>query len=101
MDPKKVLLQYPSSGPHHGARERWRWLGWFGRVLLKVPANSKTSANKVNDTYPWILLYATSVFMLFKQYINVVQLVEASKLLAQGDVEMRKRARLTNSKRNV
>lgn len=55
------------------------------------------SANKIDDTIPWILLYASSGFMLFKQYVNVVQLVEASRLLAQGDAEMRERARLSKS----
>ncbi|RJE17855.1 CDP-diacylglycerol-inositol 3-phosphatidyltransferase [Aspergillus sclerotialis] len=71
------------------------------RLFLRVPANPKISANKVDDTIPWVLLYVSSVFMLFKQYVNVVQLVEASKLLVQGDVEMRKKAQLTESKRNT
>jgi CDP-diacylglycerol--inositol 3-phosphatidyltransferase len=66
-----------------------------------VLANWNISANKVDDAIPWVLLYTTSVFMLFKQYINVVQLVEASKMLAQGDVKIRKKARLSKSRRNV
>lgn len=66
-----------------------------------MPTNPKISANKVDDTIPWILLYASSAFMLFKQYVNVVQLVEASKLLVQGDVEMRERAGVAKSKRNA
>ena len=61
----------------------------------------RISVNKIDNTIPWILLYTTSVFMLFKQYINVVQLVEASKMLVQGDIEIRKRARLSKSKRNA
>ena len=32
--------------------------------------------------------------MLFKQYVDVVQLVEASKWLTEGDLEMRKKAGL-------
>lgn len=34
------------------------------------------------------------LFMLFKQYVNIVQLVEASKSLVQGDIEMRRKAQL-------
>lgn len=70
-------------------------------LFSRVPANPKTSANKVDDTIPWILLYASSLFMLFKQYVNVVQLLEASKLLVQGDIAMRKKARRAESKRNT
>ena len=61
----------------------------------------RTSANKVDDTIPWILLQASAVFMLFKQYVNVVQLIEASKMIVQGDVETRERMRLDRAKRNT
>jgi CDP-diacylglycerol--inositol 3-phosphatidyltransferase len=45
---------------------------------------------------PWLLLALSSPFMLFKQYMNVIQLVEASRWLAQGDVEMRREAKLND-----
>ena len=32
--------------------------------------------------------------MLFKQYVNVVQMIKASKWLTEGDIEMRKEAGL-------
>ncbi|KAK4994290.1 phosphatidylinositol synthase 1 (CDP-alcohol phosphatidyltransferase1) [Elasticomyces elasticus] len=57
-------------------------------------------ANKMDSVVPWILLCASCVVMLFKQYINVVQMIEASKWLAEGDVEMRKKAGLPR-RRNV
>ncbi|GFF30761.1 hypothetical protein IFM51744_01231 [Aspergillus udagawae] len=47
-------------------------------------------ANKISSSLPWLLLTISSLFMLFKQYVNVIQLVEASRWLAQGDVEMRR-----------
>ena len=36
--------------------------------------------------------------MLFKQYVNVVQLVEASKWLVQGDVEIIRKERAGQKK---
>ena len=36
--------------------------------------------------------------MLFKQYVNVVQLIEASKWLVQGDAEKRKKVQLLQKK---
>ncbi|KAK1146356.1 phosphatidylinositol synthase 1 (CDP-alcohol phosphatidyltransferase1) [Aspergillus melleus] len=50
-------------------------------------------ANKIDSAVPWVLLATSSVFMLFKQYVNVVQLVEASKWLVQGDMEIRRKER--------
>lgn len=46
----------------------------------------------MDDQVPWTLLFVSCGFMLFKQYINIVQLVEACKWLMEGDLEMRKRA---------
>ncbi|KAI9374755.1 CDP-alcohol phosphatidyltransferase-domain-containing protein [Aspergillus egyptiacus] len=50
-------------------------------------------ANKVNSFWPWVCLSASLPFMLYKQYVNVVQLVQASRLIAQGDIEARRRKR--------
>ncbi|PLB52432.1 phosphatidylinositol synthase [Aspergillus steynii IBT 23096] len=50
-------------------------------------------ANKIDSAVPWALLAISSVFMLFKQYVNIVQFVEASKWLAQGDMEIRRKER--------
>lgn len=43
---------------------------------------------------PWALLGLSSTVMLFKQYVNVVQLMEASRWLAEGDIEARRKAGL-------
>ncbi|KAE8396507.1 hypothetical protein BDV23DRAFT_142889 [Aspergillus alliaceus] len=51
-------------------------------------------ANKIDDSFPQFLLGVSSVFMIFKQYVNVVQLIEASKWLVRGDLETRRNARL-------
>lgn len=52
----------------------------------------------MDSLVPWILLSISSLFMIFKQYVNIVQLLEASKRLAEGDIEMRKQAGLPRRK---
>lgn len=48
-------------------------------------------ANKMDSTVPWILTIASAPVMIFKQGINVIQLVKASKWLAEGDRKDRKK----------
>lgn len=50
-------------------------------------------ANKMDSTVPWILAGLSAPVCLGKQVINVIQLVKASRWLAEGDVEARKRRR--------
>jgi CDP-diacylglycerol--inositol 3-phosphatidyltransferase len=47
-------------------------------------------ANKMDSTVPWILAGLSAPICAGKQIINVIQLVKASKWLAEGDVEARK-----------
>jgi CDP-diacylglycerol--inositol 3-phosphatidyltransferase len=51
-------------------------------------------ANKMDSTIPWIIAGISFPVMAGKQLINVVQLVKASKWLAEGDIEMRRIAGL-------
>lgn len=48
-------------------------------------------ANKMDSTVPWILAAVSFPVMAFKQVVNVIQLVKASKWLGEGDVAARKR----------
>ena len=48
-------------------------------------------ANKMDSTVPWILAAVSSPVMAGKQIINVVQMVKASKWLAEGDLQARKK----------
>ncbi|KAI1274450.1 CDP-diacylglycerol-inositol 3-phosphatidyltransferase-like protein PIS [Xylaria sp. FL0933] len=47
-------------------------------------------ANKLDSTWPWILAGVSAPVMIIKNVLNVVQLVKASKWLAEGDVEARR-----------
>ncbi|KAL4935570.1 hypothetical protein BDV06DRAFT_217329 [Aspergillus oleicola] len=48
-------------------------------------------ANKISASWPRILFYSTLPFMLFKQYVNVLQIIQASRRIVQGDVDARRR----------
>ncbi|KAF2247109.1 hypothetical protein BU26DRAFT_341926 [Trematosphaeria pertusa] len=57
-------------------------------------------ANKMDSTVPWILAIVSSPIMLGKQWINVVQLIKASRWLAEGDRAERKKQGLPRKKSN-
>ena len=48
-------------------------------------------ANKLDSTVPWVLVSASFPVMFGKQVINVIQLVKASRWLAEGDVAERQK----------
>ncbi|KAI1495599.1 CDP-diacylglycerol-inositol 3-phosphatidyltransferase-like protein PIS [Biscogniauxia marginata] len=56
-------------------------------------------ANKMDSTWPWIIAGVSAPVMAIKQFLNVVQLIKASKWLAEGDVKMRRDARLSKNKK--
>lgn len=47
-------------------------------------------ANKMDSWWPWAIAGVSSPVMMAKQWVNVVQLVKASRWLAEGDVEKRR-----------
>ena len=51
-------------------------------------------ANKMDSFWPWVLTGVSFPIMAGKQFINVVQLVKASRWLAEGDVQVRRERRL-------
>ncbi|RDL41238.1 Uncharacterized protein BP5553_01217 [Venustampulla echinocandica] len=51
-------------------------------------------ANKMDSFWPWVIAGISFPIMAGKQIINVVQLVKASRWLAEGDNEMRRAAGL-------
>lgn len=48
--------------------------------------------NKMDSEVPWILAGISFPIMAIKQFLNIVQLVKASKWLAEGDRKARKAA---------
>ena len=54
-------------------------------------------ANKMDSTVPWWLAGISCPVMLAKQIINVIQMVQASQWLAEGDREARRKERMKNA----
>ncbi|TVY32040.1 CDP-diacylglycerol--inositol 3-phosphatidyltransferase [Lachnellula subtilissima] len=55
-------------------------------------------ANKMDSFVPWVVAGVSLPVMAFKQFVNVVQLVKASRWLAEGDRETRRAAGLPRKK---
>lgn len=51
-------------------------------------------ANKIDSFWPWVITGISAPVMLFKQFVNVVQLVNASRWLAEGDRQTRRANRM-------
>lgn len=58
-------------------------------------------ANKMDSTIPWILAGMSFPVMFGKQVINVIQLVNACKLLGESDVAARRKAGIAPKKRKA
>lgn len=57
-------------------------------------------ANKMDSFWPWVLAGVSFPVMAGKQIINIVQLVKASKWLAEGDLQARMAQGLPRKKHN-
>ena len=44
----------------------------------------------MDSFWPWVIAGVSSPVMAGKQFLNVLQLIKASKWLAEGDIEMRR-----------
>lgn len=56
-------------------------------------------ANKMDSFWPWVIAGISSPVMVTKQWINIVQLVMASRWLAEGDIEARREAGLPRKRK--
>ncbi|WPH03443.1 Hypothetical protein R9X50_00632300 [Acrodontium crateriforme] len=65
---------------------------------FSAAAMEMARANKMDSLVPWVLTVISSPVMVFKQYVNIVQMVKASHWLAEGDRRDRKLAGLAKTK---
>ena len=56
-------------------------------------------SNKIDSFWPWVLAGVSAPVMAGKQVLNVVQLVKASRWLAEGDVDVRRKKREGDKKK--
>ena len=55
-------------------------------------------ANKMDSFWPWVIAGVSFPVLAGKQFLNVVQLVKASRWLAEGDLEIRREQGLPKKK---
>ena len=86
------LLKPVAADPsiHPGAQVNSSILRQIFTNPYSAAALEMARANKMDSTFPWILAGISLPIMAAKQFINVVQLVKASRWLAEGDVAMRR-----------
>jgi len=53
----------------------------------------------MDSMWPWIIAGVSSPGMAGKQFINLLQLVKASRWLAEGDLEMRRKQGLPRKRK--
>ncbi|KAL2265197.1 hypothetical protein VTJ83DRAFT_6297 [Remersonia thermophila] len=75
---------------HHGAQVNSSLLRHLFANPHSAAALELARANKMDSFWPWVFAGISFPVMALKQVINVVQLVKASKWLAEGDVKMRR-----------
>ena len=56
-------------------------------------------ANKMDSFWPWVLAGISFPVMFGKQWINVIQMMNASRWLAEGDIKARKAKGLPKQKK--
>ncbi|KAK3304032.1 CDP-alcohol phosphatidyltransferase-domain-containing protein [Chaetomium strumarium] len=79
---------------HHGAQVNSSLLKQIFTNPYSAGALELARANKMDSFWPWVVAGVSFPVMALKQIINVVQLVKASKWLAEGDLRARKAAGL-------
>jgi len=95
------LLPTTASDPliHAGAQVNSSILRQIFPNPYSAAALEMARANKMDSFWPWVLLCASAPVMMGKQFLNVVQLVKASQLLAEGDIEVRRAQGLPRKKK--
>ncbi|KAL1881991.1 hypothetical protein VTK73DRAFT_3320 [Phialemonium thermophilum] len=84
---------------NRGAQVNSSLLGQLFTNPYSAGALELARANKMDSFWPWVVACVSFPVMAAKQFLNVVQLIKASRWLAEGDVEARKARRLSDKKR--
>ncbi|KAK0670930.1 putative Phosphatidylglycerophosphate synthase [Cercophora samala] len=78
---------------HQGAQVNSSILSLIFANPYSAGALEMARANKMDSFWPWVITGVSFPVMAFKQVVNVIQLVKASRWLAEGDIETRREAR--------
>lgn len=91
-----LLQQVPAQAAaaiHQGAQVNSSLLSLIFANPYSAGALELARVNKMDSFWPWVLAGVSFPVMALKQVINIVQLVKASRWLAEGDVRARREAR--------
>ncbi|CAK7568107.1 MAG: phosphatidylinositol synthase 1 (CDP-alcohol phosphatidyltransferase1) [Sporothrix epigloea] len=91
---KPIAPDVVSNGLYEGAQINSSILRQIFANPHSAAALEMARANKMDSFWPWVLAGISFPIMAGKQIINVIQLVKASKWLAEGDVRARRAAGL-------
>ncbi|KAL4949683.1 hypothetical protein BDW69DRAFT_202648 [Aspergillus filifer] len=69
--------------------------GWSAAAMESI------RVNKIRSFWPQILFYSSAQFMFFKQYVTILQIIQASKRIAQSDLDARRRERENTRRRRM
>lgn len=94
-----ALLKTPAAEPlQQGAQVNSSLLRQIFASPYSAAALELARANKMDSTIPWVLAGISLPVMLFKQVLNVIQMVKASNWLAEGDIKARREQGLPRKK---
>ena len=95
----KTVGESSAAEIHAGAQVNTSILSQIFPDMYSAAALELARANKLDSFWPWALALISLPVMAAKQFINVVQLVKASKWLAEGDVQLRRSKGLPRKKK--
>ncbi|KAI1171338.1 CDP-diacylglycerol-inositol 3-phosphatidyltransferase-like protein PIS [Nemania sp. FL0916] len=95
----KTVGQSKAAAIQNGAQVNSSIISQLFTNPYSAAALEMARANKMDSTWPWILAGISAPVMVIKNILNVVQLVKASKWLAEGDVEQRRIAALAKTRK--
>ncbi|KAK0652070.1 CDP diacylglycerol-inositol 3-phosphatidyltransferase-like protein [Cercophora newfieldiana] len=86
----KSVPQQAAEAIHQGGQVNSSLLSHLFTNPYSAGALELARANKMDSFWPWVIAGISFPVMALKQVINVIQLVKASRWLAEGDVQARK-----------
>ncbi|KAK8862197.1 cdp-diacylglycerol-inositol 3-phosphatidyltransferase pis [Apiospora arundinis] len=90
--------EHKASAIQHGAEVNSSVLKQLFTNPYSAGALELARANKMDSFWPWVIAGVSFPVMAIKQFLNIVQLVKASRWIAEGDVDQRRAAGLPRSK---
>ncbi len=99
-----LLRQVPATDAaaiHQGAQVNSSLLRQIFTNPYSAGALELARANKMDSFWPWVIAGVSFPIMAAKQFINVVQLVKASRWLAEGDLKERRERMLLRKNKSA